>query len=395
MNSTLKLNIVCFLGLCIAFILSACMDEKDAGLPVLKDHRSIADQNKACKIFNDSIDWIVEPNLYAKNFKIKSHPNFDVLEVYTGRDTNYYAKGNSDSLKLFCPKYQWLKDRSQKIVALSSIYLPYFSALNLEPLVIALANGKWIHNKTFKAMIDQFQVKDLGPYQQIKIEELIRLKADIIIDFNNVGNEIPAIKKAKKLHQRILQTNTWQEEHLLPRSEWIKVIGWLTKRSELANDKFNAIVKKYNDAKVPVDKIRIMKKIIVADPYDGQWFVPGQESYMATIIEDAAGDYLIKKGESGSVALKKEEGLLLGVDSDIWINIFNFKTKKDIVRPFSELGAVKKNQLWSATKRQNENGGNDFYELGVLRPDLILKDLRSIFYPKIYQDELYFYEKLK
>ena len=116
---------------------------------------------------------------------------------------------------------------------------------------------------------------------------------------------------------------------------------------------------------------------------------------MATKIKDAAGDYLIKKGESGSVALKKEEGLLLGLDSDIWINIFNFKSKKDIGRPFSELGAVKKNQLWSATKRQNENGGNDFYESGVLRPDLILKDLRSIFYPKIYHDELYFYEKLK
>jgi len=41
-------------------------------------------------------------------------------------------------------------------------------------------------------------------------------------------------------------------------------------------------------------------------------------------------------------------------------------------------------------------GGNDFWETGVIRPDLILSDLITIFHPDIMEsDSLYFYQKVE
>jgi len=46
--------------------------------------------------------------------------------------------------------------------------------------------------------------------------------------------------------------------------------------------------------------------------------------------------------------------------------------------------------------RMSPNGGNDFWESGVVHPDLILKDLISIFHPEIAgQQTLYYYRKLE
>ncbi len=45
--------------------------------------------------------------------------------------------------------------------------------------------------------------------------------------------------------------------------------------------------------------------------------------------------------------------------------------------------------------RLNEHMGNDYWESGLLNPDLVLKDLMAIFHPeKFPEHEFYYYRKV-
>ena len=51
--------------------------------------------------------------------------------------------------------------------------------------------------------------------------------------------------------------------------------------------------------------------------------------------------------------------------------------------------------MWNAAKDVNAAGANNYYELGVLRPDLILGDLVAILHPELMANhEFAFYLKL-
>jgi len=39
--------------------------------------------------------------------------------------------------------------------------------------------------------------------------------------------------------------------------------------------------------------------------------------------------------------------------------------------------------VYNNTKRLNPKGGNDFYEQGVMEPDVLLEDLQWIFHPEL------------
>ncbi|MBL8993838.1 MAG: ABC transporter substrate-binding protein, partial [Spirochaetia bacterium] len=58
---------------------------------------------------------------------------------------------------------------------------------------------------------------------------------------------------------------------------------------------------------------------------------------------------------------------------------------------FREFSAFRHARVYNAVLRVNANGGNDFYESGVVHPDLILGDLCKIFHPELFKDRAFFY----
>jgi iron complex transport system substrate-binding protein len=63
---------------------------------------------------------------------------------------------------------------------------------------------------------------------------------------------------------------------------------------------------------------------------------------------------------------------------------------------YTAFKAFKNSKIYSYTARISENGGYDFYESAIVRPDLVLADLIKILYPeKLPEHKLYYYEQLK
>jgi iron complex transport system substrate-binding protein len=162
---------------------------------------------------------------------------------------------------------------------------------------------------------------------------------------------------------------------------------------------FGEIEDDYLSLKKLVENRDSKPKILVGSPYMDSWWIPGGNSYLANMINDAGGDYLGKKNASHeSYVISFENALTFGNEADVWINLGLLSSKQEIIatdQRFSNFGVFKNGRIYNNINRMGENGGNDFWESGTVFPNLILRDLISVFYPGTIQEEMVYYREVK
>ena len=134
--------------------------------------------------------------------------------------------------------------------------------------------------------------------------------------------------------------------------------------------------------------------------YGDAWFLPGGQNYAAQLFRDAGCSYIWEDTDSnGYLHLPFETVYEKAHDADLWIGTGSFKTLDEIraadsryvrFRPF------RNKSVYNYDARQGARGGNEYLELGYLRPDLILKDLIKISHPSLLPEhQLFFHRKLE
>src|SRR5690606_19856765 len=126
--------------------------------------------------------------------------------------------------------------------------------------------------------------------------------------------------------------------------------------------------------------------------YQDVWYMPGGKSYMAQFLNDANGSYQWQNNtNTGSISLSFEEIILKSSQNDIWINP-EAETVKDLLTkdnryklflPSLILG------LYNNTLHTTPQGGNDYWESGVVNPHLILLDFAKMLHPKNFEKEAF------
>ena len=126
---------------------------------------------------------------------------------------------------------------------------------------------------------------------------------------------------------------------------------------------------------------------------------------MVQLINDAGGECFTSNEEgNSSTPIDIEQALLYASQSDVWLNPSGCNTIAELVAlnpKFADSKPVKKCQVWNNNARQTKMGGSDFWESGVVHPDIILRDLASILHPEIEAKTegathtLYYYKQLE
>jgi iron complex transport system substrate-binding protein len=176
-------------------------------------------------------------------------------------------------------------------------------------------------------------------------------------------------------------------------------VGTLFGKEKEAVSFFNKIEKEYLDLKkLTADKDN-KPKVLVGSPYKDSWWVPGADSYMANLIIDAGGNYLGKGNPtSESYIISFEHALTWGHEADVWINMGNMSSKKEILAReprFESFKVFREGKVYNNIKGLSTNGGNDFWESGTVYPNLVLRDLIAIFYPELIDNDLVYYSEIK
>lgn len=311
-----------------------------------------------------------------------------------------YLLTNSDSVFNFLnSEFEIIKTPVKRIVCFSTTYIGFIDLLNNNSSIVGLSGTDYVFNSEIKKLISERKIVDIGNDQDINYELIMSLKPDVVFLYG-IENEISnKIEKFKSLGIKTIMIGEYLEQTPLAKTEWLKFFSLFYNKFDLADSLFSELESKYKSLLKITDTIKYTPKVLVNVPYQGIWYLPGGKSYMANFIKDAGGLYSWSENtENESFPLDFENILFKSQDAEILINPGVYENINQIVgidSRIENINAIKIGKVFNNNKRQNQYGGNDFWESGIVQPEIILKDLIKIFHPQFFfQDSLYFYKKL-
>ena len=119
----------------------------------------------------------------------------------------------------------------------------------------------------------------------------------------------------------------------------------------------------------------------------------------AQLFKDAKVAYYYEDevAHQGSIPSSIEEAMVYFHNADLWVNV-QAKSLEELEQnndKYKLFKAFKEGNVYSNNKRSHAEGGNDYWESGVARPDLLLKDLIKVAHPSLLPEyELTYMRKL-
>ena len=346
-------------------------------------------------------------NEYAKGFAIQYNDSCTKLTVYNpwqgakNIDYNYFFV---DSTKHFHFKS---KDNTEvfyapikRLICLSTTHIAYIDELKETSTIIGVSGISFVNSKSLISRIEKGEVLDVGYDQNLNYELIVSLKPDAVICYGVGAESVGYLFKLKELGIKLIFIGDYLENNPLGKAEWIKAFGVILKAKDRSDSVFNSIKYEYYNAVKLAQTVKTKPRVFLNLPYKDSWYFPGGSNYFVKMIEDAGGDYLFKFLDgSKSYTISYEKAIETGMNADIWLNPGAASTLEDIKQSDERLLSlipVKNGQVYNNNLRSTSTGGNDFWESGVVHPNLILKDLIYIFHPELLPEhKFYYYRKIE
>ncbi len=314
--------------------------------------------------------------------------------------TSYILKHDNTKLKTGNLSRNTIKTPLRRVICMSTGHIAYLNLLEELNSIIAVSGGRYINNNQINKKINSGQIVDIGYESSLNFEMIMALKPDMIFAYGISGENNSYIDKLRQMGIPVLVLGDFSENHPLGKLEYIKLFGALFEKKELADSIFNAKKTVYNSIRENVLKVKSRPKVMLNAPWKETWYVPGDESYMTKLISDAGAEVLgVKQNSSKSGSSSIEEVYKLSFGADFWLNPNSYKSIKtltDAVPLFKNINAVNSGNVFNNIKKITPSGGSDFWENGVVEPEVILEDLVKIFHPELLPNhELQYYIRLK
>lgn len=290
-----------------------------------------------------------------------------------------------------------LRGEAQRIVCMSSTHVALLNAAGAVQRIVGVSGVKGVSNAWIAARSEE--IGEVGYDGNVDYERLLALHPDLVLLFGVQGAS-GMEPKLRELRIPFAYIGEYLEESPLGKAEWIVAAGELVGRRAEAEARFDSIPQRYDALRTRVAEAAAeAPKVMINSPYGDSWFMASQGSYVARLIADAGGDYIYKKNTSNrSLPIDVEEAYLLASAADVWINAGDFATLDEMkarLPRFAGVGCLRRGTVYNCDRRMNPNGGNDYWESGVVHPDLVLRDLVKIFHPELVPEEFVYYRRLE
>lgn len=379
-----------FTFISLLIFLAACQQSQEKAVG-----RETTDQATASTPFFSDVK-------HAAHFSIQEYEDFKVIIV-----KNPWKEGDTLASYALYPKgmqvpaIQWpefkLEVPIDEVVATSSPHIGFIDLIGEVDKIAGVADDRYLYNAQIYQRVKEGEVAQVGSLKDSNLEILLDLSPDLVMKtgIDNVRNEDVRLAEAGI---PICYNVEWMETNMLARAEWIKFVAAFFDQSEKADSIFRSVESAYLQALSIVANVDDRPSIMTGNNFKGTWYMPGADSYLTKLMLDAGGDYYFKNEQStGSIPLSFEVVLDKMINADYWVGprAESLKELEIMDERYTLFKAFQEGNVYTFNKRMSDNGGNDYWESGMTRPDLILKDVIRIFHPDLLPDhELYYYKKL-
>lgn len=286
----------------------------------------------------------------------------------------------------------------KKAICFSTTHLGFIEAIDERNSIVGLSGTQFVYDSIIIERIKQKELFEIGFDNNVDIELILSLKPQVVFVYDISGTMKEKFDFIEKAGIPVVYVAEYLENEPLGRAEWIKFFAFFYNKNDNANKIFENVENQYLEIKNQNSK-KNKPNIIVNIPFQGLWYMPGGRSFMAKLIEDAGGNYIWKKNnQTESFIVSIEEVFKYNKQIDILINTSLYNSIDQIIESesrFRLLNCIQQKKVFNNTKRINSNNANDFWESGVVYPNIILKDLSICFLEDtILEKNLIYYKKL-
>jgi len=309
----------------------------------------------------------------------------DIKQVYylVNRNENLFEAADRNSV-IYVPV--------EKMICMSTTHVAMVSALGHSYAIVGVSGVGYMFNGT---------AHDVGYEAGMNNELILSLSPDLIMMYGIGSESAGYLSKVQELGIKVMFNADYLENDPLAKAEWIKLFGALFCEEEKADSLFRTICMSYDQIKSYVEQNTAEKPdVLLGLPFRDTWFISPGDSYAARFIEDAGGNYLWHDTKSSvSMPYSIEDVFIRSLKADFWINTGSAGSKMEIISLDPRLEKIppfQNGNLYNNNKRVSPAGVNDYWESGILQPNLILRDIAAILHPDLFPGhELYYYRKLE
>jgi iron complex transport system substrate-binding protein len=312
--------------------------------------------------------WSDVPNRYARSFQVQRRATERRVIVFG-------PAGRADTLGVYGVPFRPAGQELDRIAVVSTTHLPFMRALGRASSVIAATNVEQVADTVFHGLAD------IGTADGLDKEELIGLRAQVLFDHpfgrgGLVDEVVPGVP--------VVLVAEYLEEHPLGRAEWLRFFGAIQGTDRKADSLFRAIEHRYQ---AEVERSTVLTErptVFFGSAWQGHWFAPPPESYMATLISDAGGRYCFTDGERGKNITLDLEGVLQQAGRCDHYGMILAEAGR--VTPSVLAGGDARLLTLKAIRTGGFYGNSatsDLFGQALLEPDQVLRDLRAIFHPRL------------
>ncbi len=342
---------------------------------------------------------------YANGFSIVEGEGWTMVEVrhpYMGAETGYrylLVPRGSDEIPEHDPEVRVIRTPVRTVVCTSTTHIPLLEYLGLTDRLVGFPTTDYVSSTKMRERIDSGYVTELGVDKGLNIERLISIRPELVIGYT-MSSDYGQFAKIEELGIPVVLNAEYLERHPLGRAEWIKFIARFFGREKEADSVFTSIDENYNETKDLTSNLPNRPTVVSGILYGDAWFLPGGRNYAAELLHDAGCDYLWRENSStGYLELSFESVYEKAQNADLWIGVGPFGSLEELRagdHRYAKFKAFKEGNVYNYDARKGSKGGNEYLELGYLRPDLILQDLVKISHPALLPKyNLYFHRRLE
>lgn len=330
----------------------------------------------------------------AIGYSVEYHGTYKVVRLHDPWNQTYILVQRGEEVPSGYSDVQVFTIPVDRVVTLSTTQLPMIISLNESASVKGHEGLKWAHGDEIKELADAGEIIEVGQ----DLELMVTLEPDVIFcDAND--NSISEKYKYIEVGLNPVIEAEWMEEDPLGRAEWIKYYALFYNKEKTANEVYEQIQNNYTTIRKKAADVAYRPTVLNGITWHGSWCADGGGSYMAQLFRDAGGDYIWNDTpDRDNLWFDFEYVYDQGHDAEFWIDTGTAESSEELLAMdprYEKFKAFRTGRVYGHNARVNEFGGNDFWQSGLVRPDIVLADLVKILHPELLPDhELYYYQQI-
>ncbi|MDR2361896.1 MAG: ABC transporter substrate-binding protein [Prevotellaceae bacterium] len=273
----------------------------------------------------------------------------------------------------------------RRAVCLSTTHIAFIDYLGQTSTIVGVSGAGYVSNPQVRERVASGLAHDVGYEDLLSYETIVALQPDVLFAYGVNGEMKAVTDKLNDMGVRVVYLADYLEENALGKAEYMVAVAAFYCLEHEAAGAFEQIAEAYETLAGQGRAAAVRPHVIMNAPWRDTWYMPGEDNYMTRLLLDAGAQPIGVRGGRDSKPVSLEAAYAYALQADYWLHpnaLRSLQELREVDNRFVRVPAIINRKVYNNTRRSTPGGGSDFWESGVVHPQVILQDLQHLFHPE-------------